>query len=282
MDQALYNPVDLPWVAGAGWVVDFVLSPASLTVSNLAGQITGPSSGGLAAQVPGVVPSLLSSAHNLMMIPTQLALQRTILGTGTGTYTYVSIAPPDPTTPVSAFSTLLPAGANAVIPKERGFSLQNIACTAATKDVVLLGPDNRSIQISTKDANKTFNALISQRFDVQTGTGTAMKTIQQMQHVQIQGLNLNAGEQLLLWTDTAIGQVGVSNTGAAKNFSVTVSTVDAATGKSTASQNLAGSVAANGDFVAVIPNWQQLSAPTTKQGALGALLPANFQKPVVK
>jgi hypothetical protein len=282
MDQALYNGVDLPWMSGAGWVVDFVLSPATLAVSNLAGQVTGASAGTLVAQLPGVIPSLLSSAHNLMMIPTQLALQRTIQGTGTGTYTYVSIAPPDPTTPASAFSALLPQGANAVVPRERGFSLQNVACSSATKDVVLLGPDNRSIQISTNDANKTFNALISQRYDVQSGAAPGVKTSQQMQYVQLEGLSLKAGEQVLLWTDTALGQVGVSNTGAAKNFSVTVSTVDAATGKASASQNVAGSVAANGDFVAVIPNWQQLAAPTTKQGALGALLPANFQKPVVK
>src|SRR5208283_722390 len=145
---------------------------------------------------------------------------------------------------------------------------------------VLMGPDNQSIQISTSDANKTLNALISQRYDVQSGAAPNVKTSQQMQYVQIEGLSLNAGEQLLLWTDAALEQVGVSNTGAAKNFNVTISTADPATGKVVASQQVAGGVAANSDFVA-ITNWQQIAAPAIKQGALGALLPASFQKPVV-
>ena len=282
MDQALYTSVDLPWMSGAGWIVEFVLSPATLAVSNLAGQVTGQSGSNIAAQVPGVIPSLLSSAHNLMLIPPQLGLQRTIQGTGNGTYTYVSIAPPGSAPPATAFSALLPQGANAIVPGERGFTLQNVPCSPATKDVILVGPDNQSIQITTNDANKTFNALIAQRYHVQSGAAPNVKTTQEMQVIQIETLSLKAGEHLLLWTDAAIGQVGLSNTGAAKNFTLTVSSADPTSGKVTASQHVAGSVAANGDFAATIPSWQNLAVPTTRQGVLHALLPANFQMPTVK
>ena len=96
-------------------------------------------------------------------------------------------------------------------------------------------------------------------------------------------MSLAPGEQLLLWSDEILGQVGVSNTGAAKAFKVAVSTVDPASGKVTASQTVAGSVAANADFAIAVASWSQLSsAPTTKQGALRALLPSNFQMPTVQ
>ena len=97
------------------------------------------------------------------------------------------------------------------------------------------------------------------------------------------GLSVAPGEQLLLWSDEILGQVGVSNTGAAKAFNVAVSTVDPASGKVMASQTVAGSVAANADFAMAVANWNQLSsAPTTKQGALRELLPSNFQMPTVQ
>ena len=283
MDQALYNSVDLPWVFGATWVVDFVLSPAQLSVNNLAGQLTGPSANNLFAQVPGVVPSLLSWSHNLMMIPRQLALQRTLQGTANGAYTYVSIAPPDPSIPAGSFSSLLPQGANTVVPHERGFTLQNVSCSGSTKDTVLLGPDNQSIQIATNEPNKTFDAWIAQHYEVQSGAAPNITSVHRAQLIQLSGIKLTAGEQLLLWTDTALGQIGVSNTGAAKNFNVAVSLLDLITGQTTASQSLAGQVGANADFMLAVPDWTQMTtAPTTQQGALRALLPPNFQTPTVK
>jgi hypothetical protein len=282
MQSALYNSVDLPWFAGAGYIVDFLLSPATLAVNNLAGQTTGTKGNTLAGEIPGVVPNLFNFDHNLVMIPTQLGLQRTISGTGNGTYTYASIAPPTPGTSAGAYSSLLPAGANAVVPHERGFTLNNVSCTGATKDVVLVGPWNQSIQLSTSDANKTFDVLIAQHYEVQSGAAPNVQTTHHVQLVELSGLSLNKGEQLLLWTDTAIGQVGVSNTGAAKNFNATISVLDAATGKATASHQIAGAVAANADFKVAIPDWKLVTAPTTQQGALRSLLPSGFQMPTVK
>ncbi len=281
LSQTLLNSVDLPWMDGAGWVVDFVLSPATLSVNNSGGQVSGASGNQLMNQVPGVIPSLLSFAHNLMLIPTQLGLQRTIQGTGTGSYSYASIAPPNPSTPASAFSALLPAGATAVVPKERSLTLKNVACTSATKDGVLLGPDNQSMQITTSDANKTFDVLIAQRYDVQSGAGAAATTTPQAQQVTLSGLALNAGEQVLVWTDQAIGQVGVSNPGAAKNFSVTISTLDSTTGNAKATKTVAGTVAANADFKMTIADWTLANTPATQAGALHALLPAGFTMPAV-
>ena len=76
MDQALYNGVDLPWVYGPGaaleYVVDIILSPATLAVSNLAGQATGTRGNNIVAEVPGAIPSL-QRMHNLVMVPRQLA-----------------------------------------------------------------------------------------------------------------------------------------------------------------------------------------------------------------
>lgn len=280
MNDAVYRGVDLPWMTGDGWVLEFVLSPATLTVSNLAGQITGISGEKLVSQLPGVVPSLFGSEHNLVMIPPQLALKRTIQGTGSGTYSYASIAPPK--APASALSSLLPQGATAVVPRERGFTLRNVPCTKSTKDVVLVGPDNQSIQIGTNDSKKTFDVLIAQHYEVQSGSAPNQTTTHQMQLVHLNGLTLNAGEELLLWTDAAMGQVGISNPGAAKNFTVTVSSLDASSKNPTATHTVAGSVAANADFRMMIPDWKLADAPSTEKGKLRKLLPANFQMPTVK
>ena len=288
MDQALYNGVDLPWIYGAEaameFVVDVILSPATLAVSNLAGQTTGTRGNTIVAEVPGAIPSL-QRMHNLVMIPRQMALQRTILGTGAGTYTYASIAPPDPTAPADAFNGLLPAGGQSarIVAGPRGLTLQNVSCTATTRDVVLLGPNNYSIQVSTNEPGKTFDALLTHKYDVQTGAAPNIQTTSQVQLVALTGLGVAPGEQLLLWSDPILGQVGVSNTGAAKTFKVAVSIVDPATGKVTATQTVPGSVAANADFAVAVANWNQLSsAPTTNQGALRALLPSNFQMPTVQ
>ena len=288
MDQALYNSVDLPWVYGAGaaleFVVDVILSPATLAVSNLAGQTTGTRGTTIVAEVPGAIPSL-QRMHNLVMIPRQMALQRTIQGTGAGTYTYASIAPPDPSAPAGAFNGLLPQGGQSprIAAGARGLTLQNVSCTPTTRDVVLLGPNNYSIQISTNETGKKFDALLTHRYDVQTGAAPNIQTTSQVQLVALTGLSVAPGEQLLLWSDAILGQVGVSNTGAAKAFKVAVSMVDPATGKVTATQTVAGAVAANADFALAVANWNQLtSAPTTKQGALRGLLPSNFQMPTVQ
>jgi len=288
MDQALYNGVDLPWVYGPGaaleYVVDIILSPATLAVSNLAGQATGTRGNNIVAEVPGAIPSL-QRMHNLVMVPRQMALQRTIQGTGAGTYTYATIAPPDPTAPANAFNGLLPAGnpTARIVPGARGMTLQNVSCTANTRDVVLLGPNNYSIQISTNEAGKTFDALLSHKYDVQTGAAPNAQTTSQVQVVALKGMGVAPGEQLLIWSDNILGQIGVSNTGAAKAFQVALSTIDPASGKVAATQTVAGSVAANADFALQVSTWSQLSsAPATKQGALRSLLPANFQMPAVQ
>ncbi|MEJ2007441.1 MAG: hypothetical protein P8Z30_04660 [Acidobacteriota bacterium] len=288
MDQALFNSVDLPWVYGAGaaleYVVDVILSPATLAISNQAGQTTGTRGNSIVAEVPGAIPSL-QPMHELVMVPRQLALQRTIQGTGKGTYTYGSIAPPDPTAPPDAFNGLLPQGEDSarIVPGARSLTLQNVSCTPSTRDVVLLDANNYSIQVSTNETGKTFNALLAQQHQIQTGPAPDVKTTSKVQLVELKGLSMGPGEQLLLWSDATLGQVGVSNTGAAKDFHVTVSTVDPATGKVTATQNAAGSVAANADFAMAVPDWNQLSnALTTKQGALRELLPSNFQMPAVQ
>ena len=150
------------------------------------------------------------------------------------------------------------------------------------EDTVLLGPNNQSIQIATNEPNKTFDAWIAQHYEVQSGAAPNVTSAHRAQVIHLSGIKLTAGEQLLLWTDTALGQVGVSNSGAAKSFNVAVSLVDLKTGQATATQNVAGQVAANADLALAVPDWNLTAAPTSKQGALRALLPANFQMPTVK
>ncbi|MGO8789368.1 MAG: hypothetical protein ACLQVL_18545 [Terriglobia bacterium] len=184
----------------------------------------------------------------------QITVSSATTATAHGQGTASVMVPPDPTAPASAFNGLLPAGAQSarIGPGARGLTLRNVSCTATARDVLLLGPNYYSIQVSTNEAGKTFDALVTHRYDVQTGAAPNVQTTPQMQMAALAGLSLASGEQLLLWGDEILGQVGVSNTGAAKTFKIAASTVDPATGKVTASQTVAGSVAANADFAVAV------------------------------
>jgi len=283
MDQALYNSVDLPWVFGVEYIADLILSPASLSVSNLAGQATGTVGNSLVAQIPGVIPSLLSK-HDLILTPRQMALQRTIQGTGSGTYTYASIAPPDPAAQTDAFKSLLPDGATAIAPGHRSITLQDVPVTPATRDTVLLGPDHQAVQITTTDPGKPIKVTLAQKYDVHTGAAPKLQTASRAQVVELGGLSLAQGETLTVWCDATLGQVGVTNSGAAKKFTVSMTSLDLATGKPAATYASDAAIGANADLALAVADWRPSGtlAVTQKQGALSSLLPANFQKPTMQ
>lgn len=85
---------DLPFSGPFGltaFVVDFLLSPADLQVTDASGMRAGNFGGQIFSEIPGSHPSYLMKG--MYLLPADTALSRTIVGTGTGTYDYHSILP---------------------------------------------------------------------------------------------------------------------------------------------------------------------------------------------
>ena len=209
-----------------------------------------------------------------------MALQRTIQGTGSGTYTYATIAPPDPQAQASDFNALLPDGATAVAPGHRSITLNGVAVSPTTRDTVLLGPNHYSVQVSTNDA-KTFTVALAHKYDVHSGAAPNLQTASRAQLVELGGLSLSQGETLTVWSDGPLGQIGLSNSGAAKQVSINATSLDLATGKPIATHSSEAAIDSKTDFALSVADWRQAGAITVtrKQGQLNTLAPANFQKP---
>jgi hypothetical protein len=86
--------VDLPFSGPFGltaFVIEFLLSPADLEVTDANGLRTGNFSGKLLSEIPDSHPAYLMTG--MYLLPAATALTRTIVGNGNGTYDYHSITP---------------------------------------------------------------------------------------------------------------------------------------------------------------------------------------------
>src|SRR3954447_9652721 len=99
-----------------GYILEFLLSPADLQVTNQNGQGTGNFGGQIRADIPGSHPCyLLPGAY---LLPADAPLTRVITGTGPGRYT---------------FNSLTPTGSSLV--------LEGVTTAAGQQDVLSMSPD---------------------------------------------------------------------------------------------------------------------------------------------
>ena len=97
---------DLPFSGPLGFtrfIIDFILSPADLQVTNSNGMRTGNFGGKILAEIPNSHPCyLIKGAY---MLPEQIALTRKIVGHARGMYKYASITPNGNSVSISEIST---------------------------------------------------------------------------------------------------------------------------------------------------------------------------------
>jgi hypothetical protein len=94
LGEYLLRDLDLPFSGPFGlttFVVDFLLSPATLQVIDEAGRVTGHAGGQILSEIPNSHPAYL--VPNAFLLPTATGLTRRITGTANGTYAYASLAP---------------------------------------------------------------------------------------------------------------------------------------------------------------------------------------------
>jgi hypothetical protein len=104
--QYMLSDHDLPFTGPFGltrFVIDFLLSPADLQITDANGLRTGNFGGQVHSEIPDSHPCYL--VKGAYMLPEDTALTRRIVGLGTGTYDYNSIMPDGTTVTISGVST---------------------------------------------------------------------------------------------------------------------------------------------------------------------------------
>lgn len=102
----LYSDHDMPFTGAFGlkkFVIDFLLSPADLEITDEEGRKTGLSNGKLYSGIPDSMPCYL--AEGAYLLPEGKSLTRRIVGTGAGIYTYNSILPDGTTVKLEGVET---------------------------------------------------------------------------------------------------------------------------------------------------------------------------------
>ena len=136
--QYLLADHDLPFSGHLGltrFIVDFLLSPADLQVTDGLGLRTGNFGGQIIAEIPGSHPAYL--VPGMYLLPEGTPLTRRIVGTGSGKYT---------------FNTIMPSGA--------AVSLENVDTAPGQEDVLAINGDGTQIRF-TPSRHKAFNLTLS-------------------------------------------------------------------------------------------------------------------------
>ncbi len=174
---------DLPFSGPFGltsFVIDFLLSPADLQVTDANGLRAGNFGGQLLSEIPGSHPGYLTKG--LYLLPAATSLTRTIVGTGAGTYDYHSITPD---------------GASIL--------LQGVATQLGHRDVLSISSDATQFRF-TPAAEKSFSLSIARM------VGT------QARAVAITGVGGGPGSDVDITLSPELNLLRIGNRGAARNL----------------------------------------------------------------
>lgn len=215
---------DLPFSGPLGlttFVLDFLLSPADLQITDGLGLRTGNFAGQIVAEIPDSHPCYL--VPGMYMLPANTALTRRIRGTGNGTYTF-----------------------NSVMPDGGALVMQNVTTAPGQEDVVSVNEDGTQIRI-TPATTKTFNLTLSRQVGGQARA------------VTIRGAGAAPGAEVDLTVSPELSVVRLGNRGAARSMEVRAFTIDKTTNAPVRKQFGGINVAAQHDLLVAVPDWNTLN-----------------------
>ena len=185
LGEYLLRDVDLPFGGPLGlttFVLDFLLSPATIQIVNDAGQMTGNVAGQILSEIPGSHPAYLMP--NAFLLPDNVGMTRRITGTDSGSYRYGSISP-------TGYS----------------ISLADVATESGQTDRVLTSGDGTRVRFIPGDA-KTIDFALGR----QVGNVARAISINQFAASPTDDLDITASPDLSL--------LRVSNRGGSTNIDV--------------------------------------------------------------
>lgn len=176
---------DLPFKGPHGpvpFLLDFLLSPADLQITNAAGQRTGRFGDRIYAEIPGSLPCYL--VPRTYLLPTNSVLERRIVGNGSGQYT---------------FNSLTPNGDSVV--------LQGVNTVAGQTDLLQLSPDQTELRFVPAGA---------QRFKLTVARWVG----EEIRGMAISGIGTGHGAEFRFATSPEFGFANLLSTGAASKVSI--------------------------------------------------------------
>lgn len=182
---------DLPFSGPIGlesFIIDFLLSPADLQITDLEGLRTGNFGGQIRAEIPGSHPCYL--VPGTYMLPTDTLLTRRITGTGAGQYTF-----------------------NSIVPDGGSLTLQDVTTAAGQVDVLSVSADQTQLRF-TPAAEKTFNLMIARRVG------------DQARAIAIRGAGGGPAADVDITTSPELSVAHLSNRGTARNVEVRAFVID--------------------------------------------------------
>lgn len=221
--QYLLADHDLPFSGPLGltnFIVDFLLSPADLQVTDGLGLRTGNFGGQILAEIPGSVPAYL--VPGMYLYPANTPLVRRIVGNGNGTYT---------------FNTLMPGGASVVI--------ENVETAPGQEDVLAMNGDGTQIRYVPGKA-KAFNLTLSRLVGAQARA------------VAIEGVAAGPDEEVDITLSPDLSLVRVGNRGAERRLDVKAFSIDRTANRPVNKVVSGTKVPKHHDLLIAVPDWNKL------------------------
>lgn len=215
---------DLPFSGPLGlgrFIIDFLLSPADLEITDPNGRRTGSFAGKIRAEIPGSHPCYL--VPGAYLLPDDVSLTRRITGTATGRYT---------------FNSIMPAGGSIV--------LQGVTTAAGQVDVLSMNPDQTQVRFRP-GVEKIFDVTIGRRVD------------DQARAITIQGIGSGPAAEVEVNSSQELLFAHISNPGRARNVKVQAVVVDR-NNKPLEKQLATANLAPSSEIRIDVRNWDTLDA----------------------
>jgi hypothetical protein len=222
--QYLLDDHDMPISGPAGvrrFVLDFLLSPADIEISDKGGKRTGNFDGKIYAEIADSHPCFLIPAA--YMLPIDTPLSRRITGTGAGTYAYNSVM------------------------EEKSLVFQDVATAKGQVDHLDLSPDQSQFRF-TPAAEKNFKLTIGR------------KVGEQPRVLVVKGAGGAPGADLDVAMSSDLAQMKIGNRGAARKVEVTGVTIDPKTKKTITKQIAVTNIDAKSDLKLNLQNWKGMKS----------------------
>lgn len=221
--EYLLSDHDLPFSGPLGltaFVIDFLLSPASLQITDDTGLRTGRFGTQILAEIPGSHPFYL--AKGAFMLPVNTPLSRRIVGEETGNY---------------AFQSILPDGAS--------IALEDVPTNPGEEDILSVNADGSQIRF-TPGVDKTFKLTLGRV------AGPSVRGI------RVTGIGGGPAADVDITTSPELSVVRVGNRGTATTVDVRVFEVNSESLEKAQLEESGVNLPTNHDLVVAVPNWEDL------------------------
>jgi hypothetical protein len=212
---------DLPFSGPLGlgrFIIDFLLSPADLQITDPNGLRTGNFGGKIRAEIPGSHPCYL--VPGAYLLPTNTPLMRCITGTGAGQYT---------------FNSIIPDGGSVV--------LQGVTTAAGQADVLSMNADQTQLRF-TPAVEKTFNLTVARRVG------------DQARAIAMRGVGGGPIADVNITTSPELSFAHLGNRGVARNVEVQAFVIDRKSKQTLNKQFPAVNLPSKSELKVEIQNWK--------------------------